>query len=170
MATAPNTPGPGASAGKDPGEHEKHVPRWVGAASSLLVVAAVVQVIASVMAGIYAVSPERLVIIQSQIDGMSGTGPSVESLRNMGVITVVLAGLGTVAAYLVLAFFLRQGRSWARVAAGMLVVLTLTQLVGISFPSGLTTVAQIILGALAVGMCYLPGSKRYFAVQPPTKR
>lgn len=163
MATPPKIPGLGAFVDKDSGAPQPVTPQWVVVASRLLVLAAAVQVIASVMAGIYAASPERLVAIQAQIDSMTGTVPSAESMRNMGVITVVMAGLATVCAYLLFAFFLHKGRSWARMATGILVVLTLTQLVGISFPTGLTTVAQIVLGGLAVGMCYLPEPNNFFA-------
>lgn len=163
MATPPKIPGMGAFTDKNTGTPRPAAPRPVMVAASLLVVAAVVQIVASVMAVAYAMSPDRLVSIQAQIDTMSGSAPSVESMRNMGVITVVLAGVATVCAYLLFAFFLHKGRSWARVAVGMLVVLTLTQLVGFTLPQGLTTAAQIVLGGIAVGLCYLPAPNNYFA-------
>lgn len=168
MATPPNISGLGVD--KDSAAPKPVAPRAVAAASRLLALAAAVQIVASVMAIGYAVSPEHLAAIQAQLDATGGTASSVESMRNLGVITVVMAGLGTVGAYLVFAVFLHKGRSWARVGAGVLVVLTLAQLVGISFPTGLTTVAQLLLGGLAVGLCYLSESNNYFAAVRSVKR
>ncbi|WP_343318351.1 hypothetical protein AAFM46_13530 [Arthrobacter sp. TMP15] len=164
MTNPPKIPGLGAFIEKSAGASKPAAPHLVVTAARLLLAAAAVQIIASVMAVMYAASPERLVAIQAQIDAMSGAVPSLEATRNMGVITVVLAGIATVSAYVLFAFFLRKGRTWARVAAGVLAVLTLTQLVGFTMPQGLTTVAQIILGGLAVGLCYLPEANKYFAV------
>lgn len=137
-------------------------PKSVGVAALLLVLTSLAQAVASVVAIIHAVSPERTVALQAQVDAMTGSAPSVDSLRNMGVITVVLAGLATMAAYLLFAFFIRRGRTWARAGALVLVVLTLVQLLGITFPLGLTTVAQLSLGAVAVALCYSPAATRYF--------
>ena len=163
MATPPKIPGLGAFLDKATGSPQPAPPKLVTAAARLLVLAAAVQVVASVFALIYAASAERLVAIQAQLDTLTGNVPSLELMRNMGVLTVVMAGLVTVGAYVFISAFLRKGRSFARVAAGFLVVLTLTQLLGLSFPTGLTTVAQIVLGAIAVGLCYLPKSNSYFA-------
>lgn len=163
MATPPKIPGMGVFVDKNPGESRPATPAQVVAAARLMVVAAVVQLFASIVAIVYAASPDRLTAIQAQVDAMSGNVPSVESVRNMGVITVVVAGLATVCAYLLFAFVMHRGRSWARVATGVLVALTLVQLVGISFPVGWTTVAQLCLGAVAVGLCYMPQSNNYFA-------
>ncbi|MFQ4150058.1 hypothetical protein AAGW05_15425 [Arthrobacter sp. LAPM80] len=163
MATPPKIPGLGAFVDKDPKSPKPVAPPLVLTASRLLVAAAIVQVIASVMAVIYAASPDRLAGIQAQIDTMSGNVPSLDAMRNIGILTVVLAGIATVTAYLLFAFFLHKGRSWARTATGILALLTVLQLVGISFPTGWTTVVQIVLGALAFGLCHLPVPKAYFA-------
>lgn len=162
MDTVAETSTPGTDAPGKQNRQPVQAPPGVGAAAVLLVLAAVAQVVASVTAVIHALSPERTKAIEEQINAMTGSVPSVESFRNMGVITVVVAGLGTVAAYLLLAFFLRKGRMWARTGAAVLITLTLVQLLGITFPLGLTTVAQLSLGAVAVALCYLPAGTRYF--------
>lgn len=162
MATAPKSPGPGAAVTRDSAVMRARVPKSISVAAILLVLAAAAQVIASVIAVIYATTPERMAVIQQEIDTMTGSVPSVESIRNMGVITVVLAGLGTVVAYVLLAFFIRKGRTWARTGATVLLALTLVQLLGITFPLGLTTIAQLSLGAMAVVLCHAPGAKEYF--------
>jgi len=163
MATPPKIPGLGAFVDKNAGTPRPPAPRPVAAAAWLMVLGACAQLVASVIAIAYAASPERLDKIQASLDTMTGTVPSLEAARNTGIITVVFAGIGTVCAYLLFAWFLRKGRSWARIAVGVLVVLTCVQLVGISFPLGITTVAQIVVGALALALCYLPESSRYFA-------
>lgn len=162
MATSPKIPGLGAFVDKNPGAPKPETPSLVTTAARLLVVGAVVQIVASIFALIYAASPERLIAIQLQLDGMSGEVPSLELMRNMGVLTVIMAGVMTGGAYLFISFFLRRGRSWARTSAAVLVMLTLIQLVGITFPTGLTTVAQLLVGGLAVLLCYLPVSSAYF--------
>lgn len=163
MATPPKIPGLGAFVDKSSGATKPQVPRPVSLAALLLMVAACVQVVASIVAVVYALSPERLVDLQANLDAMTGTVPSLESARNSGVITVIMAGMATVCAYLLFAWFLTKGRSWARVAVGVLAALTCVQLVGITFPLGLTTVAQLILGGLAVALCYLPEPNKFFA-------
>ncbi len=164
MASAPKIPGLDAFMDNSPGTRKPPTPRTVSTAALLLIVAACVQVVASVVAVIHAASPERAALLEEQRAAMTGKVPSLESLQNMGVITVVLAGIATVCAYVLFAFFLNKGRSWARVAVGVLAALTCVQLVGIAFPIGYTTVAQLALGALAFGLCYLPESSKFFAI------
>ena len=163
MDTPPRVPGLGAFLDKNTGTPKPPTPQLVTVASRLLFLAAVVQVIASVIAVVYAASPERLDAIQLQIDAMTGTAPSLAMMRNLGILTVVISGIATATAYVLFAFFLAKGRSWARVAASVLVLLTVMQLLGIALPEGLTTVAQIVLGAVAVGLSYLPGPNHFFA-------
>lgn len=170
MATSPQLPSPGAIENKNHNAACLAAPRSVKAAAILLAVAGAVQVLASVIAVIYALSPERLTVIREQIDALSGSVSSLESVRNMGVITVVLAGLGTLAAYVLLAFFICKGRAWARTGAAVLIALTLVQLLGISYPLGLTTVAQLCLGGVAVALCYFPAGTRYFAATKASGR
>ncbi len=163
MATPPKIPGLDAFIDKNPGTPMPPRPRLVGIAAGLLVLAACVQVIASIMAVIHAASKERAAMLEEQRQAMAGKVPSLESLQNMGVLTVVLAGIATVSAYLLFAFFLNKGRSWARTATGVLAALTCVQLVGITFPLGYTTVAQLALGGLAFGLCHLPEPSNFLA-------
>lgn len=164
MATPPHIPGLGAFADKDKDSAtpKPAAPRPIITAAWLLVLAAAAQVVASVLGIIHAVSPERALVLQAQLDAGGDSTLSLEAMRNMGVITVVLAALATVSAYVLFAFFLRKGRTWARTATTVLAVLTLSQLVGIAFPGGYTTISQLVLGALAIGLCYLPASTKYF--------
>ena len=163
MDTPPKVPGLGAFMEKNPGTPKPPAPVQVTLAARLLFVAAVVQVIASVIAVMYAASPDRLDAIQLQIDAMTGDTPSLAMLRNMGILTVVMSGIATTSAYVLFGLYIHKGRTWARLAAGVLVLLTVVQLLGITMPEGLTTVAQLVLGAAAVGLCYLPSPNHYFA-------
>lgn len=163
MATPPKIPGLGAFVDKNSGTTKRPAPPLVTLAARLLILAACVQVIASIVAVIYALSPERVADIETNLDAMTGNVPSLEGARNMGVITVVMAGIATVCAYVLFAWFLHNGRSWARVGVGVLAALTCVQLIGITFPLGLTTVAQLVLGGLATALCYLPEPNKYFA-------
>ncbi|SEF02526.1 hypothetical protein SAMN04489740_3829 [Arthrobacter alpinus] len=163
MATPPHIPGLGAFLDKDSSTPRPAAPRPVTVAVWLLVLAAAAQIVASVMGIIHAVSPERAQVLQAQLAADPASTLSLEAMRNMGVITVVLAALATVSAYVLFAFFLHKGRMWARTATSVLVVLTLSQLVGIVFPGGFTTIAQLVLGSLAIALCYMPASKTFFA-------
>jgi hypothetical protein len=169
MATPPHIPGLGAffekdkDKDKDSASPKPAAPRPIITAAWLLVLAAAAQVVASVLGIIHAVSPERAASLRAQLDAGGDSTLSLEAMRNMGVITVVLAALATVSAYVLFAFFIHKGRTWARTATTVLVVLTLSQLVGIAFPGGYTTISQLVLGTLTIGLCYLPASTRYFA-------
>ncbi|WP_218713126.1 hypothetical protein [Arthrobacter sp. BF1] len=163
MATPPKFPGRGALLDDKSGTPRPVTPSFVTVAASLLGGAALMQVIATISALVYSVSAERRAALEEQIATMTGNAPSLNSLQNMGVLTVVMAGLVTVGAYVLFGVYLRKGRSWARLGAGVLVALTVIQLVGVSYPEGFTTLAQVILGALAVALCYLPEPSKFFA-------
>lgn len=163
MATPPKIPGIGAFVDKDPEKARPKAPLPILSAAWLLVAGAVVQVYASIIAIIYAASPDRMAMVIAQVESMGENAPSVESARNMGILTVVVAGIATALAYLLFARYIHKGRMWARTAAAVLMVLTLIQLVGITFPDGWTIVAQLLLGVPAVALCYLGVSKDFFA-------
>ncbi|MET4003101.1 MULTISPECIES: hypothetical protein [Arthrobacter] len=163
MATPPKIPGLNAFRQDKPGTRRPVTPRLVTAAARLLWLAAIMQIVASVFALIHAASPDRRAALEEQIAAMAGKTPSIEAYQNMGVLTVVLAGLVTAGAYVFFSFYLTRGRTWARSASGVLVALTLIQLVGVSYPEGFTTLAQVVLGGVAVSLCYLPESSRFFA-------
>ena len=163
MATPPRIPGLGAFLDNDSATPRPTTPGPVTVAAWLLVLAAAAQIVASVMGISHALSPERAQVLQAQLAADPASTLSLEAMRNMGVISVVLAALATVSAYVLFAFFIRKGRIWARTATNVLVVLTLSQLVGIVLPGGFTTIAQLLLGALAIALCYLPASKTFFA-------
>lgn len=163
MATAPKIPGLSAFADHKSGAPRPATPRFVTAAAWFLCLAAVMQLIASVFAIIHSVSPERRAVLEAQHAAMTGNTPSLEALQNIDVITVVLSALVTAGAYALFSIFLVKGRSWARLGAGILVALTFIQLVGVSYPEGFTTLAQIVCGVLAIALCYLPESSKFFA-------
>lgn len=163
MATPPKIPGLSAFQTDKPGTPRPATPRLVNTAAILLVLAAALQLVASIVALIHAASPERRAALEEQLATMTGNVPSLEAFQNMGVLTIVLAGLVTVGAYLFFCFYLIRGRSWARGAAAVLVALTVMQLVGVTYPEGYTSLIQVILGILAIGLCYLPESSKFFA-------
>ncbi|MDD0859092.1 hypothetical protein NHF46_17830 [Arthrobacter alpinus] len=118
MATPPKFPGRGAFLDDKSGTPRPVTPPFVTVAACLLGVAALMQVIATISALVYSVSAERRAALEAQIATMTGTAPSLNSLQNMGVLTVVMAGLVTVGAYVLFGVYLRKGRSWARLGAG----------------------------------------------------
>lgn len=163
MATPPKIPGLGIFLDDKSGTPRPATPRFVTAAAWLLGLAAVMQLIGSIVALVHTASPERRPALEEQIAGMSGKVPSLELLQNISVMTVVIAGLVTLGAYVLFSFYLLKGRSWARMGAGVLVALTIMQLVGVSYPEGFTSLAQVVFGVLAVALCYLPESSKFFA-------
>ncbi|MHA7177992.1 hypothetical protein ACX80D_15205 [Arthrobacter sp. Sr24] len=163
MATPPKIPGLGAFTDHKSGPPIPATPRFVTAAAWFLCLAAVMQLLASVFAIMHAVSPERRAVLEAQHATMAENGPSLEALQNIDVLTVVLSALVTAGAYALFSFYLVKGKSWARMGAGILVALTLIQLVGVSYPEGFSTLAQVICGVLAIALCYLPDSSKFFA-------
>ena len=162
MATSPKIPGLGAFVDKNPGAPKPETPGLVKSAARLLGLCAVVQVVASIFALIYASSPERLAAIEQQIDAMSGEVPSLELMRNMGMLTVIMAGVVTVGAYLFISYFLLRGRSWARANGCRPGGADLDSVGGHQFPGRPGNRGAACLGGVAVGLCYLPASNRYF--------
>lgn len=169
MATPPKIPGLDAFVEKKSGAPKPPTPHVIKAAAWMLVLAACVQVVAAIVAIGHAITPERRAVLEAQRQTMSGNAPSLDALQNIGVLTIVLACIATVCAYLLFAYFLTKGRSWARVALGILAVLTCVQLVGIVFPLGYTTVVQLVLLGLALVLSYLPVSNK-FIVQAKAAR
>lgn len=169
MATPPKIPGLDAFLENKSGTPKPPTPQVVKAAAWMLAFAACVQVFAAIVAVGHALTPERRAVLEAQRETMSANAPSLDALQNIGVLTIVLAGIATVCAYLLFAYFLTKGRSWARVALGFLAALTCVQLVGIVFPLGYTTVVQLALLGLALVLCYLPVSNK-FIVQAKAAR
>ena len=163
MATPPKIPGRSAFTTPKSGTPRPPTPRFVTAAAWFLCLAAVMQLIASIFAIVHSVSPERLAVLEAQHAAMPDNAPSLEALQNIDVMTIVLSALVTVGAYALFSIYLVKGKSWARLGAGILVALTLIQLVGVSYPEGFTTLIQVACGVLAVALCYLPESSKFFA-------
>ncbi|ALE92912.1 hypothetical protein AOC05_12400 [Arthrobacter alpinus] len=138
-------------------------PRLVSIAVVLLWATALMQTLASVIATVYATSDARRESLLAQLAASGKPASKLEMMVSTSVVTVVVACIVTVGAYLVIAHFVGQGRSWARTLGAALALLTLVQLVGLQYPTGYPTLAQTVFGALAMLLCYLPGPNAYFA-------
>ena len=138
-------------------------PRLVGVAVVLLWATALMQAVASVTATIYATSAARKESLLAQLAANGDPASQLDMMVSTSVVMVLVAGIVTVGAYLAIAHFVGQGRSWARTLGAALALLTLVQLVGLQYPTGYPTLAQTVFGAVAMILCYLPGPGRYFA-------
>ncbi|MCC9069297.1 hypothetical protein [Arthrobacter cryoconiti] len=145
------------------GPESPTAPFLVRLAAKLLWVGALMQVLGTVMASIYATSPQRKAALLDQLALQGTTGSNIDSLQTSGLVVVIVGGLVTVTFYWLLGHFVSQGRSWARMLGAVLMVLTISQLTGLQFPTGLVVLAQFVFGVLAIVLCYLPVSQQHFA-------
>lgn len=145
-------------------------PRLVGVAMVLMWATALMQALASVIATVYATSSARKEILLAQLAANGSPASQLDMMVSTSVVTVVVAGIVTVGAYLMIAHFVGQGRAWARTLGAALALLTLVQLVGLQYPTGYPTLAQTAFSAVAMILCYLPGPSRYFAAVKESRK
>lgn len=96
-------------------------------------------------------------------DQLEGSGVSYEEVK--GVLTgslVVFAIIGA-ALYLLVAFFVRKGKNWARILGTVFAALSIFGLFGVPSIGTLGTVAGIV----AIVLLYLPKAAPYFRKQQP---
>ena len=138
------------------------VPQLVNISFWLLIGAAVIFVV-SLLTGITMLDdPTFRGAFEEQVEG-SGAGVTYEDM--MGVIagTLVVFALIGAALYLLVAFFVRKGKNWARILGTVFAALSVLGLFG---PPSIGTLGTL-LGIAAVVLLYLPAAAPYFRGQQP---
>ena len=138
------------------------VPQMVNISFWLLIASAAIFVI-SMLTGLTTLDdPMFRDAFETQIEG-SGAGVTYEDMKGVIAGTLVVFAIIGLALYLLVAFFVRKGKNWARVLGTVFAALSIFGLFG---PPSFATIGTL-LGIAAIVLLYLPASAPYFRRQQP---
>jgi hypothetical protein len=138
------------------------VPQLVNISFWLLIASAAIFVI-SMLTGLTQLDdPVFRQTFEQQVEG-TGAGVTYEDIKGIIAGTLVVFAIIGAGLYLLVAFFVRKGKNWARILGTVFAALSVFGLFGI--PS-LATVGTL-LGIAAIVLLYLPASAPYFRKQQP---
>ncbi|MFC8303168.1 hypothetical protein ACFUCV_05720 [Specibacter sp. NPDC057265] len=131
----------------------------------LLVAAAVMSVVSAIFSVMHAGSDKARAEMERQLVAQNVgdvTAEMLDVIISISITTVIAVTVISVIAYVVLAIFLKKGMGWARIVAAVLAVLSLGNLVGMTMPGAIAAIAQILLGVVAVVLCFTGAGAAYF--------
>jgi hypothetical protein len=138
------------------------VPQLVNISFWLLIASAAIFVI-SMLTGLTQLDdPVFRQTFEQQVEG-TGAGVTYEDIKGIIAGTLVVLAIIGAGLYLLVAFFVRKGKNWARILGTVFAALSVFGLFGI--PS-LGTVGSL-LGIAAIVLLYLPASAPYFRKPQP---
>jgi hypothetical protein len=138
------------------------VPRLVNISFWLLIASAAIFVV-SALAGLATLDDPRFRdVFDSQVQG-TGAGVTYEDMKGVIAGTLVVFAIIGLALYLLVAFFVRKGKNWARILGTVFAALSV---LGLFSPPSFATIGTL-LGIAAIVMLYLPGAAPYFRRQQP---
>ncbi|MCU1568254.1 MAG: hypothetical protein JWQ56_3191 [Pseudarthrobacter sp.] len=138
------------------------VPQLVNISFWLLIASAAIFVI-SMLTGLTQLDdPVFRQTFEQQVEG-TGAGVTYEDIKGVIAGTLVVFAIIGAGLYLLVAFFIRKGKNWARILGTVFAALSIFGLFGV--PS-LGTVGTL-LGIAAIVLLYLPASAPYFRKQQP---
>ncbi|WP_258803285.1 hypothetical protein [Pseudarthrobacter sp. NS4] len=138
------------------------VPQLVNISFWLLIASAAIFVI-SMLTGLTTLDdPIFRQAFEDQIEG-SGAGVTYEDMKGVIAGTLVVFAIIGLALYLLVAFFVRKGKNWARILGTVFAALSIFGLFG---PPSFATIGTL-LGIAAIVLLYLPAAAPYFRKQQP---
>ncbi|MFF2344908.1 hypothetical protein [Pseudarthrobacter sp. NPDC058119] len=138
------------------------VPQLVNISFWLLIAAAVIFVI-SLLTGLTQLDdPQFRQAFEQQVKS-SGAAVTYDDIKSVIAGTLVVFAIIGVALYLLVAFFVRKGKNWARILGTVFAALSVLGLFGVPTFGTLGTV----LGIAAIVLLYLPAAAPYFRKQQP---
>jgi hypothetical protein len=138
------------------------IPQLVNIAFWLLIAAAAIYVISILVNLTQLDAPQFRQEFEQQVRA-SGADITYDDIKPFIAGTLVVFGIIGAALYLLVAFFVRKGRNWARILGTVFAALSVLGLFGI--PS-LATIGTL-LGIVAIVLLYLPAAAPYFRKQQP---
>lgn len=140
-------------------------PRQIGWVVKLLLAAAALQVVVTILSVINISSEAFRTRLRADILAL-GAGVDVEQLADGSVmfsmVTAVAVGVLSILMYLTIARFLAKGAMWARLLGGILAICSVYQASTVALPSGLVAMVQVLLGLAAIVLCYIKPGSTYF--------
>ena len=138
------------------------VPQLVNISFWLLIASAVIFVV-GMLIGLGQLDDPQLRQLFEQQMRTSGTEISYDSMKSVIAGTLVVFAIIGAALYLLVAFFIRKGKNWARILGTVFAALSIFGLFGVPSLATLGTV----LGIVAIVLLYLPAAAPYFRKQQP---
>ena len=140
------------------------VPQTVQRGVWLILAAAVMHVIASIFGIINAASPATKATIEEQLRGKSNLpANAVDVAQTTAIVAGVVVAVITLVIYVLIAMLIRRGMNWARITGLVFAVLSLSSLLHLTFPAGIFSILQVLLGIAGIILCYMGASKVFFA-------
>ncbi|NYE95545.1 hypothetical protein FHU41_001795 [Psychromicrobium silvestre] len=137
------------------------VPLQINRAFVLILAAGAIMLVTAVTSFFAFNSPEIRAALLKQLNEypeFATAGLDISSVITASMVTAAVMGVVAVGLYVLIAFKIRAGRSWARVLGTVLAVLSLVLLVSLS-PLSLL---QVGFGAFGIIYCWLPANRAYF--------
>ncbi|MDT0168282.1 hypothetical protein [Pseudarthrobacter sp. BRE9] len=139
------------------------IPQLVNISFWLLIASAVIFVI-SLLTGLTQLDdPLFRQTFEDQMAAGGATGVTYDDIKGVIAGTLVVFAIIGVALYLLVAFFVRKGKNWARILGTVFAALSIFGLFG---PPSFATIGTL-LGIAAIVLLYLPASAPYFRKQQP---
>jgi hypothetical protein len=139
------------------------IPQLVNISFWLLIASAVIFVI-SLLTGLTQLDdPLFRQTFEDQMAAGGATGVTYDDIKGVIAGTLVVFAIIGLALYLLVAFFVRKGKNWARILGTVFAALSIFGLFG---PPSFATIGTL-LGIAAIVLLYLPASAPYFRKQQP---
>jgi hypothetical protein len=138
------------------------VPQLVNISFWLLIASAAIFVIAMLTGLTQLDDPMFRQTFEQQVEG-TGAGVTYEDIKGVIAGTLVVFAIIGAGLYLLVAFFIRKGKNWARILGTVFAALSIFGLFGVPTLGTLGT----LLGIAAIVLLYLPASAPYFRKQQP---
>jgi len=139
------------------------IPQLVNISFWLLIASAVLFV-ASLLTGLGQLDdPIFRRTFEEQMEASGATGVTYEDIKGVIVGTLVVFAILGAGLYLLVAFFVRKGKNWARILGTVFAALSVLGLFG---PPTIGTLGTL-LGIAAIVLLYLPAAAPYFRKQQP---
>lgn len=131
------------------------MPRQVRLACRLILLAAVINAVLTVVGCIALLTPAGR---SAAIDVMTQAGLSDTSLIDPIITATWIIGIISTVLYIIILIALRRGKNWARIASVVLAIISLLALVS----PNLVTIVQVILGVVAAVLVFREPGASYF--------
>lgn len=139
------------------------VPQLVNISFWLLIASAVIFVV-SLLTGLSQLDdPMFRQTFEQQMEAGGATGVTYEDIQGVIAGTLVVFAILGAGLYLLVAFFVRKGKNWARILGTVFAALSIFGLFG---PPTIGTLGTL-LGIAAIVLLYLPAAAPYFRKQQP---
>jgi hypothetical protein len=139
------------------------IPQLVNISFWLLIASAVIFAVAMLTGLSQLDDPAYRQAFEQQMAAGGATGVTYDDIQGVIAGTLVVFAIIGVALYLLVAFFVRKGKNWARILGTVFAALSVLGLFG---PPSFGTIGTL-LGIAAIVLLYLPAAAPYFRKQQP---